>query len=60
MSDRPKLTVYQRVERAARAGRGCRLTAEDCHKLYDKDEAFRDRADMDDLNDQGIKDEELI
>jgi hypothetical protein len=53
---KPKLTAYQRVKRAALKGRGCYLTFDECLSLYAFDTAFRDRADMDELDWKSLDD----
>lgn len=45
------MTPYQRIKRAAKAGRGCRLTADECWSLYQMDDAIMTRANLDDEED---------
>jgi hypothetical protein len=33
---KPRPTAYERVKRAALEGRGCHLTFEECHALYER------------------------
>lgn len=52
-------TVYQRIRDAAEKGAGLRLTVHDVAVLID-DDAIAKRADMDDHNEAGIPDHEVI
>jgi hypothetical protein len=45
---RKKLTPYQRIVRAAKAGRGVRLSADECFDLGEMDDAIFTRARLDD------------
>lgn len=50
-------TPYQRIMKAAKAGKGVRLTAQEAEELS-RDDAIQTRATMDDANDQGETDED--
>ena len=54
----PKLTVLQRLLRARDAGKGIRLSPDDVEDLM-KDGANQQRAEMDDLNDEGTPDDDI-
>lgn len=45
-------TAYQRIVRAAKEQRGCRLTAEECFQLGAMDDAIFTRAQLDDEEQQ--------
>lgn len=52
MSKKRKLTPYQRIVRAAKAGRGCLLSADDCFQLGVMDDAITTVAQRDDERDK--------
>jgi hypothetical protein len=56
---RRRKTPWQRIIAAAENGTGCRLSADDCRRLW-QDSAIQQRASLDDLNDQGMTDEEFF
>lgn len=53
-----KKTPYQRIIFASKNGTGVRLSYDECFDLS-RDDAISTRATNDDLNDQGISDDEL-
>ena len=48
MSRRRKLSPYQRIVKAAKAGRGIRLSADECFDLGEMDDAIYSRAQVED------------
>lgn len=54
-----KKTPHQRICDAAKKGAGVRLTADEVAQLAD-DEAIRARAEMDDMNEAGTPDSDIV
>ncbi len=58
MKPKPKLTPHQLIVRAAKAGKGLRLTADQVWELF-KDDAITHRAALDDMNREGTSDGDI-
>ena len=52
-------TVYQRIDEAFKAGRGVRLTLDECEMLALYDKGFKAQAERDFLEETGYDDREI-